>query len=127
MRWNAALGIDDVYFIAISDLVLNSSKLTFRILPMFVVFAKITPVNIEATFFAFLCSCINLFMDVISPFVGNQLNDNFVGVTNKDLSKYPTLMLISLCASFLPFFFLYLIPLREELNELVNEAPKAEA
>ena len=51
------------------------------------------------------------------------MNDLFVGVTDKDLSKYPILMIISMFTSVLPFLFLHLIPLREELKVTsANEA-----
>ena len=83
---------------------------------MMVLFAKITPNHIEATFFAFVTGTCNFCNGVISPFVGSQMNDLFIGVTDKDLSKYPVLMIISMFTSILPFLFLHLIPLKEELK-----------
>ena len=127
MRWNVAVGINDVVFLALSDLVLGTFGLAFSNLPMMVLFAKITPNHIEATFFAFVTGTSNFCNGVISPFIGSQLNDLLVGVTDKDLSKYPILMIISMFTSVLPFLFLHLIPLREELKVTgANEAPKAE-
>ena len=51
----------------------------------------------------------------ISPMVGTALNDTFVGVTSKDLSKFNVLMAIGVVCSFIPFTFLWLVPLRHEL------------
>ena len=50
--------------------------------------------------------------------MGSWLNDAFVGVTKDDLSNYWQLILMNFVGSFLPLFFLWLIPTKEEINRL---------
>lgn len=57
-------------------------------LPTLALFAKITPPKIEGTVFAFLTGTTNLANNVIAPMIGVWINENFVGVTADDLSKY---------------------------------------
>lgn len=120
MRWNLAVGISDTALIVCSDIVLGTLGLAFTNLPMMVLFAKITPNNIEATFFAFLTGTSNFSNGIISPNVGSKLNEWFVGVTSKDLSQYHVLMGISTFTSMIPFAFLWLIPLKSEIK--INES-----
>ena len=90
-----------------------------------VLYAKITPNHIEATFFAFVAGTSNFCNGIISPMIGSKLNDVFVGVTATDLSNYHILMIISMFTSILPFFFLHLIPLKDELK-VVGQKPASE-
>lgn len=71
-----------------------------------VLFAKITPSNIEASCFAFLTGTLNFSNGVLSPMIGTKVNEWFVGVTSEDLSKYKILVLISFIANFIPFAYL---------------------
>ena len=57
-------------------------------MPVLVLFAKITPPNIEATVFALFTGIFNLSSIVISPNVGILLNKLFVGVTLDNLDLY---------------------------------------
>ena len=84
---------------------------------MCVIYAKITPQNIEATSFALLAGVSN-FKISFRSWMGSWLNDAFVGVTKDDLSNYWQLILMNFVGSFLPLFFLWLIPTKEEINRL---------
>jgi len=86
-----------------------------------VLFAKITPENIEATLFAFLTGTFNFANSVLAPMAGSTINDKFVGVTSADLSNFKTLCLIGVVSSLLPFFYLRLIPLKEEIKKMQDE------
>lgn len=81
-----------------------------------VLFAKITPKHIEGTFFAFLTGTSNFTNGVLSPWIGTTINDMFVGVTSEDQSQFHILMIISMVTSFIPFAFLWLVPLKEEIK-----------
>ena len=84
---------------------------------MSVVYAKICPKRIEATSFALLASVSN-FRGNIRSWIGAYINKQYVGVTFNDLSKYWILVTIGFSCSFLPLFFLWLIPSRKDIDEL---------
>lgn len=83
-----------------------------------VLFAKITPPEIEASCFAFLTGTFNFANGVLSPMVGSKINDWFVGVKADNLDNFKTLCAIGLITSFIPFTFLSMIPLKEEIKQL---------
>ena len=89
-----------------------------------VLFAKITPSNIEASCFAFLTGTLNFSNGVLSPMIGTKINEWFVGVTSEDLSKYKTLVLISFITSFIPFAYLWMVPLKEDIKKLQDDREK---
>ena len=60
-------------------------------LPTLALFAKITPVKIEGTVFAFLTGTTNLAANVISPMIGVWINEKYFNVTAEDLSQYKNL------------------------------------
>jgi hypothetical protein len=75
MRWNVTfLHINDLTFIIFTNLITDILALSFSILPVQVLFAKITPKHIEATVFALLTGTSNMAGGVLSPMVGAWLN-----------------------------------------------------
>ena len=84
---------------------------------MSVIFAKITPKHIEATSFALLAGISN-FRAPVREWTGAWINETFVGVTTEDLSKYWQLVVIGFICSFIPLFFLYLIPTKAQIDTL---------
>lgn len=112
MRWNVAMGMNDMAFIILTDTIFGVISLAMNTLPTLALFAKITPMGIEGTIFAFLTGTFNLAGNVFAPLIGAWINDTFVHVTADDLSGYPKLMLISFGLSFLSLPLLYLIPLK---------------
>ena len=48
--------------------------------------------------------------------MGNLVN-LFVGVSKDDLSGYPTLCLVALCFAPFGFLLIYLIPLKDDIEE----------
>lgn len=117
MRWNLLVGVSDIQYVIFTDIVISSLSMAFSQLPTMVLFAKITPKNIEATCFAFLTGTLNFSGGVMSPLLGTKINDLFVGVSAENLKDYPTLILIQLVTSFLPFLYLSFIPLKSEIKE----------
>lgn len=108
-RWNLAWGISDMYFVFFLDMVDEIISQCFIFLPMSVIFAKITPRHIEATSFAMLAGISN-FRITMRSWIGSAVNDLFVGVSQDDLTDYWKLITVAFICSFIPLFFLYLIP-----------------
>ena len=117
LRLNLQVGINDIAFILMTDTLFGVTSLAMYVLPTMALFAKITPSRIEGTVFAFLTGSVNLANTVISPMIGVYLNNKFVGVTADDLSGYSTLCAIGIITSFLGFFVVPLIPLKDDINE----------
>ena len=120
LRLNVQWGIPDMALIIFTDVVSEIVSQCFVFLPMSVVYAKICPKRIEATSFALLSSVSN-FRGTIRSWLGAFINQQWVGVTVKDLNNYWILVTISFCCSFLPLLFLWLIPSREDINKLQHE------
>lgn len=121
MRWNVKMGINDMAFIILTDTIFGVISLAMNTLPTLALFAKITPMGIEGTIFAFLTGTFNLANNVFGPLIGAWINETFVGVTADDLSGYPKLQLISFALSFLGLPLLYLIPLKEDIDKWQEE------
>ena len=117
-RLNLSLGISDLTFVILSSIVTETLSTAFSQMPVLVLFAKITPPNIEATVFALFTGLFNLSAIVISPNMGIIVNKLFVGVTLDNLSEYYKLVFIQLMLSFIPIFLQYLIPMKHEIDEI---------
>lgn len=94
MRWNLIVGISDLIFIIGTSVVTDILAMAFSHMPIMVLFAKITPKHIEATVFALLTGSNNLANGVLSPNMGNFVNNKFVGVTNENLGDFHVLIKI---------------------------------
>ena len=127
MRWNLLLGISDTAYIATSDVLMSTLALATTQMPTMVLFAKVTPEHIEATCFAFLTGTSNFCNGVLAPLMGSFINDFFVGVSKEDFSKFHYLCAIGLVSQFAPFFFLHLIPTKQEIKDLQESRENAEA
>ena len=81
-------------------------------IPCYVIFQKLTPLNVETTMIAFAASLMNLAYGVIGTFVGVGFN-LIVGVTKDDLSNYWILKCINLFF-YVPYqlVFIWMIPLK---------------
>lgn len=114
-RQNEAYGMSDLFVIIFTDVVSDTLSSCLVLLPIMVLFAKITPKRIEATAFAFLTGTSNL-TSTMRGFVGSWVNSAFVGVTQEDLSRYYILVIITIVMSVTPLFYLRLLPTRAELD-----------
>jgi len=117
LRINIQWGIPDMAIIIFTDVVSEIVSQCLVFLPMSVVYAKICPRRIEATSFAVLSS-VSSFRGTIRSWLGTFINQQWVGVTIKNLNNYWILVTISFSCSFLPLFFLWLIPTRDEISKL---------
>ena len=87
-RINLDYGISDSIFVIITDIVIGTLSMSYSMLPTMVLFAKITPSEIEATCFAFLTGTLNFSNGVIATYMGSFVNDTFIGVTSTDLGNF---------------------------------------
>jgi hypothetical protein len=115
------MGINDLVFIIFSSVITDTLSPAFSLMPAMVLFAKITPVNIEATVFAFVTGINNFSTTVLSPYMGAMINKHFVKVTNDNLEDIYILVMISLGLLIIPVMFIWLIPLRDDLEVLQKQ------
>lgn len=73
-RQNLKYGIPDLPLLVFNETVLDTVSMAFIFLPMSVLFAKITPRNIEATCFALLAGISN-FRGTARGWIGSIIND----------------------------------------------------
>ena len=131
LRWNLKIGINDLIFALLTDVVFGTVSRALNMLPSLALFVKITPKGIEATVFAFLTGTCNLASTVIAPNVGAFINDKFLHMTAKDfednkLDGYVKMRWVCLIAAFLPFATLMLIPLSIDLKKWQSERVEEE-
>ena len=125
LRLNLDWGIPDLALIIFTDTVSDIIGQCFVFLPMSVIMSKICPKHIEATSFALLAGVSN-FRATIRSWTGSIINDRFVGVTEDDLSQYWVLCVISFVCSFLPLLFLWLVPTKQQINDLQASMKESE-
>eukprot|EP00347_Sterkiella_histriomuscorum_P010122 403377520 len=118
LRLNVKYGIDDLTLIIFTSVVTDTLSLAFSLLPCLVLFAKITPKNVEATIFATLTGISNLSSGVLSPMSGVIINKLFVGVSTENLENYWQLVVIQLFSAFVPLVLYRLIPTKKEIEEI---------
>lgn len=92
LRLNLYVGIPDKIFIIFTSVVLETISTTFGIMPLLVLYTKITPPHIEATFFASLTGIYNLSNEFVSGLIGALLIRVF-GVSTSNLSRAYLLMI----------------------------------
>ena len=114
------IGLSDEVYYAIQSMFLEALSMSFFDLPIMVLFAKITPKNIEGTVFALLTGLINLGSGVLSPLTGSIIDDLFVHVTRENLTNDNMVILawIETVMALLPNLFILLIPTRKMVLEL---------
>lgn len=121
LRFNIMIGISDVAFVMFTNIVTETLSMGLLLLPSLILFAKITPMYIEATVYAILTGLYNFTRQVVSAWVGVLINSLFVGITNANLENFYILVLTELFLSPLPLLILHLIPTRKEIAELQHK------
>lgn len=114
-RYNLIFGISDGFIIIFTDIIGDIFSMCLVVLPICVLFAKITPRNIEATCFALLAGLYN-FKNSIRGYIGSSINNNFIGVSRDDMDNFWQLKVISLACSCLPLLFIFLLPTKAEVD-----------
>ena len=116
-RWNLALGLNDHIFLFSTQIIQCFALQTFLILPIMVLFAKVTPKKIEGTMYALLTGTLDFCNEVIQPVIGSLINNAFVHVQKDDLSSYSSLCLLSLLLTAFNLLVLPLIPTSAQIEE----------
>jgi len=104
-------GMSPTTFVFLSNTVTDTLSSAIRLLSGNVLFAKLIPVNIEASMFAILTGITNFCNFFLAKQLGNFFNI-FVGVTNDNLDRLWILFAISAWCSLVPIFFIWLVPSR---------------
>jgi len=109
LRWNIALGIDDMIFVIFTSLVTSSLNYAFQIIPPLVALAKMTPKHVEATMFAFSNTVIIGGKEFGGRTMGVIINE-FFNVESDNLEELYKLIIVQMILCLTPLLFLYLIP-----------------
>ena len=80
LRKNEEYGLPDMFVIIFTDIVSDILSQCLVMMPILILFAKITPKRIEASTFAFLTGTFNM-MGITRGLMGTLVNDLFIGVT----------------------------------------------
>lgn len=121
-RMNLRVGISDKAFV-LGDEALIPLLRRFAAIPFFVLAAKVCPEKCEATLFALLMALSNFGGDVGS-YMGVGLLKAF-GVSRKDYSRLPDVVLVKTFCRFIPVFLIpLLIPHASPADEILNEKEK---
>ena len=115
-RINLAFGISDGFIIIFTDIIGDIFSMCLVVLPMCVLFTKITPKNIEATCFAMLAGLHNI-KNSIRGYIGSSINDNFIHVTRENMDDFWKLKVISIICSCAPLLFIMLLPTNKQIEE----------
>ena len=68
-----------------NSIVFTPLGMAFCVIPMAVLYVRLTPKSIEGTCYAIFVGTDNFSSTTISPLIGSFINKNFIGVTNKNL------------------------------------------
>mmetsp|Transcript_18988 Transcript_18988/g.13781 ORF Transcript_18988/g.13781 Transcript_18988/m.13781 type:complete len:97 (-) Transcript_18988:142-432(-) len=88
----------------------------FRQVPVMALFAKLTPFHVEASVFSFLTGVYNFQATIIAPYIGALFNRLFAHATIDDLTNFKWLALSQALLILLPVLFVWLVPLRSEIQ-----------
>lgn len=115
-------GLPPDAFVFLTTSVTDTLSNTIRLMSGNVLFAKLIPLNIEASMFSILMGLINFCNFFLAKQLGNFFN-LFVGVTQDNLDELWILEGIMVVCSLIPIFFIWLIPKRKEvfLVQQINE------
>ena len=87
LEYNKQIGISDEVYLYVTTVVFSAVYVCFTMLPMAILFVKITPKSIEGTIYAIFIGTQNMAGTIISPLIGSWINDNFLKVTRKSMLK----------------------------------------
>ena len=118
LQWNEALGISNFTFLFFTSSTLFPLILGLFIIPPFVLIAKISPMHVEATIFAFSGSLIAGSLSFLSRLIGVFWNSVLFKVSADNLSELYKLYVMEIGASLLCLCYVRLIPTWEEVREV---------
>ena len=127
-RYDKNIGIHYSFFLFGGGLLGDFVNMLFCRMPMLIVFARMSPKNIEATFFSLLCSSNNFGMFLSDVLVTAIMKNT--GIQSQFDSNAWILSLISMGVGLLSLFLLFLVPkdiIEENTSEnelLINDNDK---
>lgn len=111
-HFNRSVGLPDGVFAMIDSVILSIfGQITF--MPILILAAKICPPGVEGMLYATIMSANNL-STTVSSLLGGFMTE-IMGITNKDFTNLPLLMVITNLSGLIPLMFLNLVP--SEKNE----------
>ena len=72
------MGISNFWFSFLMDGVFGNISGSFFFIPLMSYFAQVVPEKIEGTIFALMTGVTNLSFSVVSPLIGNYINDSLL-------------------------------------------------
>ena len=112
-------GMDPTTFVFFSTTLTDTLLSAIHLMSGNVLFAKLIPANIEASMFSILTGIANFCNFFVAAHLGNFFN-LFVGVTEENLEYLWVLELIAAGAALVPLFFVWLVPLRQEVFKVLQ-------
>ncbi len=107
-------GLPKVAFVYIQTLLFQSTHLSLFDLPIYILVAKMIPVNVESSMFAILSGISAFSQLVYGRLIGCAIN-TIPNVDTQDFLQMWVLMLVQFVSAFLPLFFMWLIPTDSEV------------
>jgi len=120
------LGIKPVVFFGVISLFDAAAIQAFFGMPLLATFAKLMPTSIETSMFALMTGLINLSFHFLSKMVGNVYNALFFKVDKENLEDLWKCFLLQTFCSLLPLAFLWILPNREEVEEVQKRIKEEE-
>ena len=108
---NITFGIPPTAFAYLGVPITDPLRSAVRSLTLYALVAKLIPTGIEASLFSIYVGIDSFCTFFLEQVLGNMIND-FVGVSEEDLSKLWILFLIAVICSLAPLAILWLIPRR---------------
>jgi len=111
------LGMSPLTFVVLTGTISEILTDAFKQMPAMVLFAKMTPKNVESSMFGLIAGILNFSNQFLSKQLGILINKG-VGVTNSNLGDLWKLYLIMTVCCFLPLLFVPLLPTIEAVRKV---------
>ncbi|CDW79847.1 folate-biopterin transporter family [Stylonychia lemnae] len=116
LRWNTYIYIPDYIFILFTNLFEDFIGMRYSIIANGVINARLTPDAVEASVFAIFTGLSNLGFGLIGSMMGTYWS-NLLNINRQNLDNFYLGLILKLGLSFVPLFFLKLIPNKEDINQ----------
>jgi hypothetical protein len=115
-------GIPDFYILCIGSGPIFAFNFAITVLPMLVLFQKLTPEHVESTMMALSASIMNLANGFTGAMLGAFVNHNFIGITNDNVAtKFNICIYITIAGTIYQTLLIPMIPTRSEIDETIKK------
>ena len=87
LKYTQNVGLPDEIYLGITSVVFGALGMAMQILPLQILFVKITPKSIEGTCYAVFVGIENFSNSILSPLIGSWLNDKYFHVTEESMLR----------------------------------------